>query len=68
MPIWTYKGLGVKSRYMCTMTFAVMNLVTGRVFTGFFGAPTPSKARTDMGLGVNNGHTGMLRIARVNFA
>ena len=42
----TDEGLGVKIRYMCTMTFAVVNLDIWQVFE----TPTPSKARTDMGL------------------
>ena len=41
LPFRTYKGLRVRTRFI-------------RAFTGFCGAPTPSKARTYMGLGMNS--------------
>ena len=40
MPFRTYKGLSVRTGY------------TGILHTEFFGAPTPSRARAYMGLGV----------------
>ena len=40
MPFWTLKGLRVRTGYTCIL------------LTEFFGAPTPSKARAYMGLGV----------------